>query len=140
MKLVINSCYGGFSISDAAEKEYLKRIGKEQFLYKNDRSSGSIDFDNLIRMKDGEDGFCSYTYTKDLGEKTTFKTGEEYYFYSSDIPRDDKILIAVVEEMGEEAFGRCAELSIIEIPDGINYEVTEYDGIESVEEVHRSWS
>jgi len=33
-----------------------------------------------------------------------------------------------------------ADLKIVEIPDGTNYEIDEYDGNEHVAEVHRTWS
>ena len=56
-----------------------------------------------------------------------------------DIERDDPELIAVVEELGQTAGGRYAELIIIEIPDGVEYTIEDYDGIESIHEVHRSW-
>ena len=57
-----------------------------------------------------------------------------------DIDRTDPLLIECVETLGKEANGACAYLKVIEIPDGIDYEVSEYDGLESVEERHRSWS
>jgi len=48
-------------------------------------------------------------------------------------------LIAVIEELGEEANGRCAEIAIVEIPDDVEWEVDEYDGKEWVAEIHRTW-
>lgn len=50
-------------------------------------------------------------------------------------------LIAAIEKIGEEkASGCCAHIKITEIPDGIEWEIAEYDGIESVHEQHNSWS
>ena len=92
MKIVINTCFGGFSLSDEAENLYSK-------LTSRDKKS----------------------------------------FYSRDIERDDPKLIQVVEELGKEANGLCADLSIVEIPDGVNWEINEYDGNETIHEVHRSW-
>ena len=60
--------------------------------------------------------------------------------YADDLDRNDPILVHVVETLGDEADGRFARLRIVEIPDDINWEIAEYDGVESVEEVHRSWS
>ena len=48
-------------------------------------------------------------------------------------------LIKVIEEMGEKADGECAKLKIIEIPDDVEFEIDDYDGMESVHEVHREW-
>ena len=90
MKVVINSCYGGFGLSNKALDMY-KQLSNES----------------------------------------------EVYVYTLD--RTDPILIQVVETLGAEANGRFAKLRIIEIPDDIEWEITEYDGMESVEEVHRKW-
>ena len=54
--------------------------------------------------------------------------------------RTDPLLIEVIEELGDAANGSCAKLKVIEIPDGIKYEIEDYDGNESVHEVHSSWS
>jgi len=54
--------------------------------------------------------------------------------------RYDERLIAAVEKVGlKESTASLAELRIVEIPDGIDFEFDEYDGIESVHEVHASW-
>ena len=56
-----------------------------------------------------------------------------------DIARNDSKLVECVEKLGEEANGMCAELKVVEIPDDVNWEIGEYDGLEWVEEVHRRW-
>lgn len=56
-----------------------------------------------------------------------------------DIPRDDPILVEVVEQLGEEANGRCAELKIVEVPDNVRWTIEAFDGMEHVAEVHRTW-
>ena len=56
------------------------------------------------------------------------------------IPRDDPILIQVVEELGEASWGSAAELKIVDIPDDVEWEIEDYDGQEWVSEVHRTWS
>jgi hypothetical protein len=55
------------------------------------------------------------------------------------IERNDLDLVKVVEDLGEEANGQFADLDIIEIPDNVNWEIDNYDGMEHVDEVHRSW-
>lgn len=60
--------------------------------------------------------------------------------HAYDLDRNDPILVHVVETLGDDADGKFARLRIVEIPDDINWEIAEYDGVESVEEVHRSWS
>ena len=54
--------------------------------------------------------------------------------------RTNTSLIKAIEEVGLEASsGRFAKLSIITIPDNINWEIEDYDGIETVHECHKSW-
>lgn len=87
MKIVINKCYGGFSLSEIACKE--------------------------LGLKSGYD----------------------------EIARDDKLLVALIEKFGsQKVSGRHAKLSIVDIPDGIDWCIEEYDGKEWVSEKHRSWS
>lgn len=110
MKIVINSCYGGFSISKKAI-EYMAEKGNE----------------TAIRARE--------TFNK-LDEK--YDTS--YHVMSSYKDRTNSLLIETVEALGKEANGKYAELKIVEIPDDVDWEITEYDGWETVEEKHRSWS
>jgi len=48
------------------------------------------------------------------------------------VDRTDKDLIDIVEKLGEKANAQFSKLSIVEIPDGIEYEITNYHGIETV--------
>ena len=57
-----------------------------------------------------------------------------------DIPRDDPILIQIIEDMGIKADGTFASLKIVEVPDDVNWYIGEYDGREWVAELHRTWS
>lgn len=53
--------------------------------------------------------------------------------------RSDPDLVAAVETLGKEADGDYANLDVVEIPDGIDYYIHEYDGRENIHETHRSW-
>ena len=58
----------------------------------------------------------------------------------SDAYRAHPDLIAAIEAVGvEKASGELAKLEIVDIPDGISWEIDEYDGLETVHETHRSW-
>ncbi|MGH7164528.1 MAG: hypothetical protein ACREIS_03260, partial [Nitrospiraceae bacterium] len=56
------------------------------------------------------------------------------------IPRDDLMLVQVVEELGAEANGHCADLKVVEIPKDAQWEIEKSDGMEHVSEVHRTWN
>jgi hypothetical protein len=70
--------------------------------------------------------------------------GEELYLDNShkEEIRSDQDVVRIVEELGKEADGRFSKLKVVDIP----FETTEgwhlheYDGWESIEENHRSWS
>jgi hypothetical protein len=54
--------------------------------------------------------------------------------------RADPSLIAAIEKIGEDnAGGRNASLHVVEIPDDVEWDIDEYDGQETIHEVHRSW-
>jgi hypothetical protein len=109
-KIVINRCFGGFGLSDAIMQIYLTR--------KN----------------------IPYHMNKESSLVTLFKHPEtEEYYNDSEIPRDDEVLVALVEEFGEAANGWAAELAIVEIPDDVKWHIHEYDGLEHVAEDHRTW-
>lgn len=152
-KIVINDCFGGFSLSLEGQKRYLELVGKKAYFFK---MSFKDDTYELLEEKSTDDLF-SLTFTvpnpqdylkdkKNWYEMTSEqkdkynKTYKEISFTTSDLKRDDPLLIKVVEELGHKADGRCAELKIVEIPDDVEWEIDEYDGSETIEEKHRSWS
>ena len=90
MKVVINGCYGGFSLSDEA-LAYLGIPGGSRYAYDDDRAN----------------------------------------------PK----LVECVEKLGEAAsHGFGSHLYVVEVPDDVKWTITDYDGMEQVEEVHRVWS
>ena len=143
MKVVINRCYGGFDLSNYALKRYAELNGTTPYFYRedlvnnryiktdeNDRSS----FVYCILQELENDKLCSYEFFWDLVRNNKIKI-----LNSGDFDRTDSILIQVIEELGELANGRCAELRIVEIPDDVEWEINEYDGMETVDECHRKW-
>jgi hypothetical protein len=59
--------------------------------------------------------------------------------YDGDIARDDPKLVAIVEKLAEKASDSLAALVVVEIPDGTEWEIEDYDGMESVHAKHESW-
>ena len=90
MKVVINGCYGGFGLTDAALNEYKSRKGI---------------------------------------------TDPNFYYF--DIPRECPVLVEMVER--GDADGEYSDLKVVEIPDGVNWYIEEYDGLEHIAERHRTW-
>ena len=83
MKIVVNRCFGGYSLSTQAMNMYRELSGN---------------------------------------------TDPELKYHH--IERNDPILVEVVEKLDENANGLSAMLEVFEIPDGLSYEISEYDGLE----------
>lgn len=84
MRIVYNSGFGGYGLSEKALKLYNERAGRTvEFRYK--------------------------------------------------IARHDPILVSVVEELGDEANDKYSDLALIDIPEGYDYTIDDYDGLEHVE-------
>jgi hypothetical protein len=65
---------------------------------------------------------------------------EEELFWTYDIPRDSKILLQVIDELGvEKTSGPHAELKVVEVPEGVKWHIADYDGMEHIAEDHRQW-
>lgn len=79
-----------------------------------------------------------YYTTVDCG-KVIEKLPNESSWWGWKLERIDKDLISVIEELGEEANDEYSKLKIVEIPDGVQWEIDDYDGWETIEEVHRVW-
>jgi len=155
MKIVINVCYGGFSLSPLAVKRLAELNGKECFFYESDYGKPyklvEVDFNEnglfaptAFSVGDEKELNCILDFDwKSATKEQKEKYNEKYnsiYLDSRPENRTDSLLIQVVEELGDKANGGCAKLKVIEIPDGTDYYIDEYDGNESVNESHRSWS
>jgi hypothetical protein len=96
----------------------------------NDRHGGfSLSAAAVLRMRElGSEA----AHKHKLSERRSFG---EYL----DVPRDDPLLVQVVEEMGDAASGSLAALTAVEIPADVEWEIAEFDGLEHVAEKHRTW-
>jgi hypothetical protein len=106
-KIVINACYGAYSISREA----------------------------VLRAREisGDPNWGGACIKGDVSEEGWAVDGDYGYTDYADVPRADPVLVQVVEELGERANGQFAELSIIDLPSGTLYRITEYDGYERIE-------
>lgn len=53
--------------------------------------------------------------------------------------RNNSLLIDCVEALGDGASGSFANLKVVEIPNGVDFEINDYDGYEWIAEKHRRW-
>ena len=67
-------------------------------------------------------------------------TGYNLPEYHWEIARDNPHLVQVVLRLGGAANTRYSKLKVVEIPDDVEWTIHEYDGMEWVAEVHRTWS
>ena len=121
MKIVINRCWGGFGISDSAIEALLNRKGIAW-----EKTPSKYHLGNAEYWAKGFSGVPEYQL-------------DTYEWWLLTEKRSDPDLVAVVEQLGEKADGFSAELKIVDIPDGISWEIQDYDGMERVVEKHRSW-
>lgn len=142
-KVVINNCYGGFSLSKEGMKRYCE-IKDIPCWIEEDKKFPSMGLftvwttppDQRIEEKEGED-----FYALSMDDRKAYnKQYSEQTIYHRDIARDDPALVQLVEENEELYSGRCAQLTVVDIPDDVNWTIEEYDGNEWVAEVHRTWS
>ena len=103
-KVVINIKYGGFSLSRKA----------------------------VLRAREisGNSQWGGATIKGDVYENG--KHVDYDYGHIDEIERHDPVLVQVVEELGAEADGMCAKLSVTTTSSNI-YRIDEYDGMESLE-------
>lgn len=132
MKVVVNKCYGGFCLSHKAVMRYAELKGIKLFVEEDHI------FPHYYLVEPSKYKECSKKWFEEDGNNKRINE-KNWYFSANRLERTDKILIQVIEELGKEASTNLSSLVIVEIPDGIEYEIDDYDGIESIHEVHRSW-
>jgi len=116
MKVVINSCFGGFGLSDAAFEELLNRKG---VAWEKVKTKYELDAYYKAGHLEEEDHYLSYSqFTEN---------------------RADPDLVAVVEQFGKDVNTPYSSIKIVEVPDDVKWYIHEYDGLEHVAEVHRTW-
>ncbi len=126
MKVAINVDYGGFGISPEA-------------LYE------------LVKMKSNVVEVCSakeYKHTRWEPWKHGYKLANNYtvlykkgkaYSLKYNADRSNLDLIKVIKKLRKKANDTYAKIKIVTIPDGVKWKIEEYDGVEWISELHRTW-
>lgn len=126
-KIITNRCYGGFGLSRATMLRYAEL--KELTLY--------------LEHEDRQNTYTIYWIVspeeREKRREEPWKERRKWQLHDYEIDRDDPALVQTIEELGSAANGDYAKLEITEIPDGIDWQVEEYDGKEWVAEAHRRW-
>lgn len=138
-KVAINVKHGGFRLSEAA---YTKLIewGVPVRGYKQPKRDPETGLYKELLENKGEVIFDHELDEPDELMSAMARLGGRYWETWTDGSREHPLVIRVIEELGEKANGRFADLKIVEIPDDVEYEIAEYDGLEWVAEAHRTWS
>lgn len=147
MKIVINACFGGFGVSHEGMLRFfeIKEIDvyPTQGVWVLYPTQGVWDMWTYWLVPESERALqmtTSASSEMSIEERQLQnKLYDEQTIWASEIPRDDAALVQVVEELGDAANGKHAVLTVVEIPDDVNWYIDEYDGSEHVAERHRTW-
>ena len=144
-KVAINTCYGGFGLSNAAYEKliewgipvrnYKEPKRNENGLYEIETDDEVIYDRELTLLGEDESNDKLYHFYKDADNSLFGR----YWDTWTRENRTHPLVIRVIEELGEAANSRCAKLKVVEIPDDVEYTIGEYDGIEHIAEKHRIW-
>jgi hypothetical protein len=127
IEVVINRCYGGFGLSHIAVLNlfdagcsHIKTMHLDKY-FEKDSCVSRADHLRLCNIPTRND----LVFLDEHGRSAEDRTCSH--------------LIAVVRELGTNANGQCAKLKIVKVPGNVNFSIDDYDGLETLEEVHRSW-
>lgn len=143
MKVVINQQWGGFELSPKATKRLAELKGRKCYFYVHERNNGTLNLDKYVSvtMTQAANEFIWVAF--DVTNANEIQ-GDDWYtkhvINYREIERDDKDLVRVVQELGKDANTKFSELKIVTIPNGVEYEIDDYDGMETIHEKHRSWA
>lgn len=118
MKIAVNKCFGGFDLS---EKAYERMI-----------ELGVKTYNNWEELKENHKEGVYVVITDD-------SFGKYYSNFGDYKNRNNNVLIQVIEELKDEASGSFGDIKIIDIPESIEWEIDDYDGVETIRESHMSW-
>lgn len=136
MYVVVNKCYGGFSLSVKGLYQYCIKKHGQAFLYEKEDADSDI-AKKVTYSDECKNRYMYYVTATDEGD--FIDTRKVNTLHHSYISRTDPALVDTVRELGDEANGTYSDLVIVEIPDDVKWHIEDYDGMESIHEDHRVW-
>lgn len=127
MKIVINECFGGFSLSKQVKIAYMEKV-KERDSLATFKIVCIDSYDTVALVKNN----IEIESDHDLYDKLS---DEDCIVFDDDsINRTDPLLIECIEQIGlDKSSGDYSELYIEDIRKGTFYKINNYDGNESIE-------
>jgi hypothetical protein len=158
VKVVLNRCFGGFGLSPRAVARAAELAGRACFFFIYNFRDGGLTPCSIEEAEKSERIFRSWRAfdtafpssfahnsaiwaTLDQAEREAANDSYASHDLTRFPDRSAPHLVRAVEELGAGASALVADLRVIEIPfDGPDgWSIDEYDGMESVEEDHRSF-
>lgn len=134
-KIVYNACHGGFSLSEAGMVRYAEIKGIKLYPERDKRYQSleiatywTVPPEERVKPLDGD-----AWYAASMDERQAHNQAYDRQTLSNrNFDRTDPALVQAVEELGDRANGKYADLKIAEVSSGSSYRIDEYDGAESV--------
>jgi len=148
MKVVINRCYGGFGLSPLAVQRVAELRGVPCYFFEHQFTDNRLlpitieqckDCWLAYSVPDPYHGMAAWSRMTTEERAAANKYIESVAITNRPTDRADPLLVKVVEELGSEASGEFAALRVVEIPDGVDWEIDDYDGMETIREKSCSW-
>lgn len=149
-KVIINKCFGGYGFDPFTVQKYADEKGIKLYWYKrafntyrSDPKEDMIKIPFEIIAKDDGLRMEYIALTKDMGDtyvrdwKDENAYADEFDINNDDASRTDPVLIDVIEKYGDANVHGCHAPTVVEVPDGIEWMIEEYDGFETLHEKHR---
>ena len=126
VRVVYNSCYGGFGLSKEACQRYWEIKGQQVWIEQNPEFI-SLDMFNVWLVPPEERREEREWSSMTMDERIAYnKAYSKQNWYYNNVSRHDPVLVQVVEELGDKASGICAKLAIDEVYGP--YRIDDYDG------------
>lgn len=138
--IVINTCHGGFGLSQAAIERY-HEIRQQPIWIENNRRCTLVKTvwlvppEQRVELLEGD----QWQAMTDQEKRAHNNRYDNQVWSDQELARDDPVLVQVVRELGDQANTRLSKLKIVEIPASVDWFIEDFDGQEWIAERHRIW-